>query len=822
MPYVGFHIRRGDKMANSTSVTQYDKELGQRARAISKEQRRATIVSLEPKDLNAHLSALFKAMAHNYRIEPSSLSPADMVVIKEDSLTKDVIGVAVKRGNIMSKTLAEVESLIAVVNQIFNTKVDVPFSSDARSHLGAIAKTRSQTTSISKVFVVVTGAVSSRGANMLNKNSVGPVELFDLDWLVESFTEFYPQVFYESEVLDLIQRKIQNLETCRWRNKENVNLSDCFVEPIVRRMDIPLTVDEIRIATTIATRRLPFSKLRNIISSRHKIILVGDPGTGKSAALAKLGIELLKQGYAALTKDAAHRNKPDLPLIVTAKEVLASNDLKGLLVSCIGGEEMQNRINVSVLMVDALDEVPASAREDVIDRCRSFSESLDCALIIASRKIDLVNSTPKGYRKYELLPFEASQALQLFQKLHGNDELIQTLRGELNKIRYQIPMVPLSLLLLLELVEEKKEVPASLTELYERYTDIVLGRHDKRNGIEVLFEYTIKKRFLADLAYTQFLEKGRLEIPIADYNAFLNKYADEYSLEAKYIDQFVREIERAGVLRVGEDEVIFGHRSFLDYFAAFYMFDRRDELERIEDLIIDRYFDDFWCDTIFFYIGHKREIGERLLDKLFSYGTEVRPLLKTDVDKFLIGRLLQAGWHSPTRVKLKGLEAAFDLLTPIRQGLIDYSESKKWKVPGISADFFLLMLTDLSFRSTFLAKELKVLLEKKLESNNRTGILVSLFWAIKPFVHYTDAKSYADKILKAIATDTSAVSEDKARALVMLKFVQRGDREMTKVIQKKINFIQQKDAGVFKKLLPQRLPGSMPRTNKRGVSSRGR
>jgi type IV secretory pathway ATPase VirB11/archaellum biosynthesis ATPase len=804
--------------STSNTLTQYNKELSQRARAISREQRRAMIASLDSIELNTNLIALFMAMEPNYRVQASSSSAVDMVVVKEDTITKDVIGIAIKRGNIVSKTLAEVEPLIVSVNQIFNTKVEVVFSPDGRSNPIHTSKPIPQTVSISKVFVVVTGAISNRGINLLNKQSIGPVEVFDLDWLVEKFTETYPQVFYEGAVINLIQSKIQDLETRSWRNNGNLNLSDCFVEPIVRRMDIPLTIDDMSMATTIATRRLPFSKLRTIISSKQRIILVGDPGTGKSAALSKLGIELLKHGYTALTKDTTHRTRPDLPIMVTAKEMLVTTDLAELLSRSFGPQEMQNRIKVSVLMIDALDEVPAPVREEVVDRCRSFSEALDCALIITSRKIDLVNSTPKGYRKYELLPFEASQALQLFEKLHGHDELLQTLRGELNKIRYQIPMVPLSLLLLLELVEEKREVPASLTELYERYTDNVLGRHDKKKGIEVLFEYTIKKRFLAHLAYTEFLEKGRLEIPISDYHTFLTLYADDYSLEKNYIDQFVTEIERAGVLRVDEDEVIFGHRSFLDYFAAFYMFDKRDELENIEHLIIERYFDDFWCDTIFFYIGHKREIGERLLDKLLSYKTEERPVLKTTIDKFLIGRLLQAGWHSPTRVKLTGLEAAFGLMPDLRQGLIEYCTAKKWKIPGISADFFLLMLTDLSFRSAFLAKEMKVSLERELEGNN-IGILVSLFWAIKPFIHYTEAKSYADRILAAIESDASALSEDKARSLVMLKFVQRGDRKMTKVIQRKINLIQQKDAGIFKKLLPKRLPGSMP-TAKRSCRAR--
>ena len=41
---------------------------------------------------------------------------------------------------------------------------------------------------------------------------------------------------------------------------------------------------------------------------------------------------------------------------------------------------------------------------------------MSCPLIITSRKIDIIKNTPVGFEKYEILPFEYSQALQLFEK----------------------------------------------------------------------------------------------------------------------------------------------------------------------------------------------------------------------------------------------------------------------------------------------------------------------------------------------------------------------------------------------------------------------
>lgn len=802
------------------------KELTQKSKTIPRDDRKAIIEGIKETDLHGYLKELYKAMEPDYPVEVThgvDELGKDLIIVKRDSMTTDVIGVVVKRGSIMSNTLGDVEEIIGTVNDILDFKPNRTFReiqsqiNQAFTHPAEL-KTQFRELPVDRVFVVLAGDISKRGRNRLSKEAKGPVDIFDADWLIDNFTEYYPEIFFEGKITDFLQSKIQELETRSWHLKQDKNLSDCFVEPLVLNVDLPLNIDKVTIATAITTKRLPFSRLKSVISLKQQVVLVGDAGTGKSAALAKLSIEMLKDAYVSVTKRKLSSKCADVPLAITAVELLEAPSIDALLYSYFRDRQVSERLAIKVLMVDALDEVAANSREIVIIKAREYSDKLNCALILTSRKIDIISKTPTGFKKYELLPFEAGQALKLFEKLHGDDGLLESLKSELNKIRYQIPMVPLSLILLMELVEENEEVPASITELYERFTDVVLGRFDRKKGIEVLFEYTVKKRFLAALAYTEFLSKSRLEIPRPDYIRFLGDYAHEYSLDTEYLHNFMREIERAGILQIDEGEVSFGHKAFLEYFTAFYIFDKRDEIHNMDDFLVERYFNDLWGDTIFFYVGHKKEISEKLLDKLFASDGKGNPQLDVDASKFMIGRLLQAGWHSPSRVKIAGIEKAFKLVPAIRQDLLDLSSKRSWKLPKIFADYIILFMSDNSFRSSFLSKEALIVFEKLCAEKFNASTLIPLLWALKPFIPRPQFNGAATELLNTISNSNQFTVEDKARALIMLKFIERSDRSMTKVIRKKVEQIQDKNPGILKKLLPERTKGSMPTTKKRDAS----
>jgi predicted NACHT family NTPase len=155
---------------------------------------------------------------------------------------------------------------------------------------------------------------------------------------------------------------------------------------------------------------------------------------------------------------------------------------------------------VNMLMVDALDEVSSSQRQQALEKASQFADELKINLLVASRKMDLVKTAPEGFTKYELLPFEFNQALKLLDNLAGGDkDKLKVLKSGLEKIQFKMPMVPLSLILLLELVEQKREVPASVNELYDSFSEIAHGRWEKDKGIEMLFEVSSEEALLGRL-----------------------------------------------------------------------------------------------------------------------------------------------------------------------------------------------------------------------------------------------------------------------------------------------------------------------------------
>ncbi len=60
--------------------------------------------------------------------------------------------------------------------------------------------------------------------------------------------------------------------------------------------------------------------------------------------------------------------------------------------------------------------------------------------------------------KYELLPFEFGQAIELFKKFAKSSQMLDALKDGLTRIGSQVIMTPLSLLMLLNVVEEHDEL----------------------------------------------------------------------------------------------------------------------------------------------------------------------------------------------------------------------------------------------------------------------------------------------------------------------------------------------------------------------------
>ncbi len=771
-------------------------EVIQQARALPKEKRKEILMFFKETELHQHLKTLLMKMAPDASIEIThgvGEYGKDLVMVQENRFGRTVVGIVVKMGDIRGKTLGKVDEIKSQVEQAF----DHP----------AKLKTFVEDLSISEVWIMLAGELSQNARQRLKKElKTRNIRIFDIGWLIDNFTDYYPQVYFEGQLLDFIQQKIQELETKHMFSKRGKNLSECFVEPIVRTSEIPAIFDEKNFLLSIKNiegQKLPFSKLKSVFPSHTKIILTGSPGTGKSMALAKLTIDMLKKASTFIIQGVSER-EIKIPILLLANKLEEFTDYEMLCKKYIP-PEILDRFKISEILIDGLDEVQPSKRQCVLEKAQEFAAQLNCSLIVATRKIDIIKTPPPEFVEYELLPFEFGQALKLFEKLVTSKQTLDTLKDGLERIKHQIAMTPLSLILLIELVESYKEIPASIAELYERFSDIVLGRFDKEKGIEVLFEYFIKKRFLAELAFKEFLEKNKLEIPKREFDEFLSNYANRYGWDEASLTRFVKEIERAGLLHLRET-VTFQHRSFLDYFAAFYIYDKREEIKDLGDFVTQIYFKDIWGDVAFFYVGMKKDITNSMLKKILTFEKED---LSICVDKFLIGRLLQAAWHSPSKTKLFGVKKAIAFAPAIRTKFLKITESSKITIPKIFADFIVVALSDFSFASTFLFKEVKSLFDvflDRLSGDNLYTVLL-LLWAIQRFLNPTEVRETIIKFLENVSKIPDLSVEEQTRVFLVLEIIAKQNKAIIKTIKRKLDKLAARYPEVFRELVPHKKKG---------------
>jgi len=322
----------------------------------------------------------------------------------------------------------------------------------------------------------------------------------------------------------------------------------------------------------------------------------------------------------------------------------------------------------------------------------------------------------------------------------------------------------------------------------------------------VLYEYLIKKRFLATLAFKEYFQKGRLEIPQGDFDEFLSNYADLYGWDKEALLGFISEIERASILDF-RDTVVFRHRSFLDYFVAQYIFDNQQDFEDLEDRIVQIHFDDVWSDVAFFYIGLRRDIRRSILERIFAYGEDN---LVICMDKLLAGKLLQAAWHSTQETKLFGIEGAVKYAPLVRKKFLDLAERTEANIPKIIADFLVMTLSDYSFGSGFLLEEVNLLFHNVQDQPLSDGLymMLSLLWSTQRFLNPNEIREKISDVLEMIGKVPDLSLEDQSIALLLLITIEQKDKATTKSIKKQLDKLSRRHPYLFKKLLPPKPRGT--------------
>lgn len=753
---------------------------------IPYDKRKAVIQSFKSKEIAFHkqLKELFSAMEPSKETVithgPSEYGK-DLVVISRDSISSTARAVIVKCEGVTGKANGPIDTIKSQIDMTFRH----PYNPTGKEPVPTV-----------EALVVICGSISNNAKERIQKEFEGKaLKFIELGELVKLFTEYYPQVFFGGYAYSYLTDQIALLENTHAFAEKEVPLSRCFVEPTM----LESSLSSGKAGKPRKRRAARFKDFKASLSTSKRTVVRGDAGCGKSALMRKLAIDLLSSKCDEVSRGETIRQ---VPTYVEAKALVGPDGVNGIECDIRSITGMPDDFKIGPLIVDGLDEVRSEFQDVLLVQLCEYATAEGIALIVSTRFGGYFDEATSTWQSFDVEPMNVGQALALCERISADQSCIDTMREGIESIRGNFSLTPLSIFLLLDLVEEHQEIPASLTELFDQYTDTVLGKADKDKGIEVVFEYVMKKRLLASIAYKSFVTEGRDSIDIADFEAHAKRYFEDYEWPLDNWDILVSELRRSCLLVADEPsgQLFFKHRTFLEFFSAYHLHINPDEDGAVIPRVIDLYYNPQWTDIAFYFFGLKKSITAKTLDAVFDRADSSPFAL---IRKILVGRLLQAAWHSKVPVKRAGVERASSYALAIRKSFLAFAAKEGLEAASVIADMLLISLSAESFGSVFLVSQIQQAInDSDLENDEALLSALCLFAGTAKLMEPSERAAHVETFSQALSSTSD--KELEFRGLIYLAYVGEEDDSVKKIVRRRLKS--------FSRKYPQLTAGMMPKS----------
>ncbi|MEM7538687.1 MAG: NACHT domain-containing protein [Chloroflexota bacterium] len=458
---------------------------------------------------------------------------------------------------------------------------------------------------------------------------------------------FVPQTVRESH--NFVPQSLLDIPKEYWRHLHDKGEVDATMLAEMEEMISERGKAESRRAYAAQSPRLVMDVCAD--KTLKRIVILGDPGAGKSSLLHALAVQW------ADIPNATERETTLLPLLIELREYNQWPRPNGKsFVSYLHDAPVWHRLNQltldhvlrqperAILLLDGLDEVfDPGEREQVINDIHRFSNDYPQTRVIVTSRV--IGYKPKrlrdaDFRDFMLQDFDQAQIEDFLVGWHKHlfDDKAEGARKRqrLHKaIQDSRPIAMLAgnplLLTMMAIINRHQELPRHRASLYDKATELLLYQWDTERALQSFSEYSdgididAKRAILQRVAHTMQGSETGLRgniIHRAELLTLVQCYLDDElnwprarAAAKAIIDQLH---ERNFILSfLGGDHYAFVHRTFLEYFCALDIVARFEKERTMTEAELIALFethcgDDDWREVLRLICGmiHPRFVGQ--------------------------------------------------------------------------------------------------------------------------------------------------------------------------------------------------------------------
>jgi hypothetical protein len=424
----------------------------------------------------------------------------DIVLVEKDKFGDYVYtAVIVKNKDVSNATSGTSKELVGNLS----TQIAMTVAS------GYDCRLQSKHVDFNRISVITGGRISQTAMDTLIKvalqNRFTNIVFKDGEDVVQLIDRYLPDYyFFSSGILasytDALRTRCNHLDELRNISAykgEIKKLVDVFVSPTLYRVNRQEKKER-------RQSRPEFNKLENLLFLRNHLIVVSGPGGGKST--------LVRAQVQRLLSLNARGKQLFLPVLIRAVDMVSftSTQLEAILNDYIRStyklpafdliKLMELESCTAFIFIDGLDEIAsADDRQRIHEVINEFAQrSLRHKLVLTTRDCSYSSETSFAKtQQWYLLPFRAKEVERFiarwFSSKEPNHKLMKAL--EEHNLLSKLPSTPLALTLLAILFDSDThtEVPANLSELYQMFVDLLLGKWNLDRRIQSFYDSNIKE-----------------------------------------------------------------------------------------------------------------------------------------------------------------------------------------------------------------------------------------------------------------------------------------------------------------------------------------